>query len=247
VARNDVEVRVSSPQRPAARPLLAPAARRPALVALAACVAVTAFLGLLFAHHTQPGWLDTAIDARLQSGLGGHPALLTRVSLLGTLGPVAAMTTAMAVACLATRRWRGALLAVIAVPTAEAITELVLKPLVDRTLYGQLSFPSGHTTGVFVLAAVFTVLMTGPLRPQLPRAVRLPLVVAAFVAASATATAMIALNFHYFTDTVGGVAVAVGTVLATALTLDKLTAPGRRPGAARPERPGPRRLPAGAP
>ena len=124
MARNDVEVRVSHPQRPAARPLLPPAARRPAVTALAICVAVTAFLGVLFAHQTQPGWLDAAIDARLRASLGGHPALLNRVSLLGTLVPVAAMTTVMAVACLATRRWRGALLAVIAVPAASAITSM---------------------------------------------------------------------------------------------------------------------------
>jgi undecaprenyl-diphosphatase len=247
MARNDVEVRVSSPRRPAARPLLAPAARRSALTVVVICVAVTAFLGGLFAHQTQPGWLDTAIDARLQAGISAYPALLHWVSKPGTLGPVAAVTTAMAVACLMTRRWRGALLAVIAVPTAEAITELVLKPLVDRTLRGQLSFPSGHTTGVFVLAAVFTVLMTGPLRPRLPAAVRLALVLAAYLVASATAVAMIGLRAHYFTDLVGGVAVAVGTVLATALTLDKLIARVRRPGAARPERPGPRQLPAGAP
>jgi membrane-associated phospholipid phosphatase len=247
VARNDVEVRLSSPQRPAARPLLPPAARRPAVALLAVCVAVTAVLGVLFAHQTQPGWLDSAIDARLRSGLSGYPALLNRVSMLGTLGPVAAMTTAMAVACLATRRWRGALLAVIAVPTAEVITELVLKPLVDRTMRGQLSFPSGHTTGVFVLAAVFTVLMTGPPRPRLPAAARVPLILAAYLAATATAVAMIGMGAHYFTDTVGAVAVAVGTVLATALAIDKLTAPDRRPAPARPERPGPRRLPARAP
>ena len=247
MARNDVEARISSPQRPAARPLLSPAARRPALVALAACVAITAFFGLLFAHHAQPSWLDSAIDSRIRAGLGGHRVLLGRVARLGTPVPMAMMTTALVLACLATRRWRGALLVAIAVPAAEVITEYLLKPLVGRTLGGNLVFPSGHTTGVFTLAAVATVLLTGPLRPPLPRAVRWSLVVAACVVASATATAMIALGYHYFTDTVGGAAVAIGTVLATALTLDKLTAPDRHSGPARPGRPGPRRLRAGEP
>jgi membrane-associated phospholipid phosphatase len=223
MARNDVEVRVGQPERPAARPLLPSAARRPAIVGLAACVLVTAFLGVLFAHQSQPSWLDAVIDARVRAGLGGHQALLKRVTLLGTLGPMVVMATALILACLVTRRWRGALLAAVAVPAAEVITEFLLKPLVGRTLSGYLVFPSGHTTGVFVLAAVVTVLLTGPLRPRMPTAVRGLLVLAAFVAASATATAMIALGFHYFTDTVGGAAVAVGTALATALTLDKLS------------------------
>jgi membrane-associated phospholipid phosphatase len=226
MARNDVEVRVSRPQRPAARPLLPPAARRPAIAVLAICVLVTAFLGALFAHQSQPSWLDAAIDARLRASLGGHPALLNRVALLGTPGPMIAMTTALIVACLLTRRWRGALLAAIAVAAAEAVTQFLLKPLVGRTLHGYLVFPSGHTTGVFALAAVLTVLLTGPLRPQLPSAIRVLVILAAFVAASATAVAMIAMGAHYFTDTVGGVAVAVGVVLATALTLDKLIALG---------------------
>jgi membrane-associated phospholipid phosphatase len=222
MARHDVEVRVSRTQRPAARPLLPPAARRPALAVLAACVLVTAFLGVLFAHQSQPSWLDAVIDARIRAALGGHRALLNGVALLGTRGPMVAMTAALVAACLVTRRWRGALLAAIAVPAAAAVTQYLLKPLVGRTLHGYLVFPSGHTTGVFALATVLTVLLTGPLRPQLPAAARILLILAAFVVASATAVAMIGLDAHYFTDTVGGVAVAVGVVLATALTLDKL-------------------------
>jgi membrane-associated phospholipid phosphatase len=213
---------------------------------LAVCVAGTAILGVLYAHQSQPGWLDAAVDARLRASFGGHLAVLNGVSLPGTAVPVITLTAAMAVACLATRRWRGALLAVIAVSVAEAIPELVLKPLVDRTIYGLLSFPSGHTTGVFALAAVFTVLMTGPARPRLPTALRLLLVLAAYLAASATAVAMIAKGAHYFTDTVGGAAVAVGVVLATALALDKLTGPEGQQ-AARPGRREPRRRWAGAP
>ena len=214
---------------------------------LAVCVLVTAFLSALFAHETQPSWLDAAIDTRLRNSAFAHWPLLRRAHILGSPAPMVVMTAALALACLATRRWRGALLVAIAVPAAEVITEYLLKPLVGRTLGGNLVFPSGHTTGVFTLAAVATVLMTGPLRPPLPGAVRWSLVVAACVVASATAIAMIALGYHYFTDAVGGAAVAIGTVLATALTLDKLTAPDRHSGPARPERPGPRRLRAGEP
>jgi len=51
-------------------------------------------------------------------------------------------------------------------------------------------------------------------------------VLAAFAAASATATAMVGMGAHYFTDAVGGVAVAVGAVLATALAIDRFVPAG---------------------
>jgi undecaprenyl-diphosphatase len=212
--------------------LLRPSARRPAALIVAVCVLVTAFLGALFAHHTQPGWLDAAIDTRLGHSVFAHWVLLRRASILGSPHPVAVMTAALALACLATRRWRGALLVLIAVAAAEVITEYLLKPLVGRLLNGNLVYPSGHTTGAFVLATVVAVLLTGPLRPPLPRTVRLVLVVAAYLLASATATAMVAMGFHYFTDAVGGAAVAIGTVLATALTIDQLAALQRQRAAA---------------
>ena len=43
---------------------------------------------------------------------------------------------------------------------------------------------------------------------------------AAVLLACVVSTAMIALGFHYFTDTIAGAAVGAGTVVATALVLD---------------------------
>jgi membrane-associated phospholipid phosphatase len=222
VVRNEVEVRPGPPRRPAPRPLLPPEARPPAVTVLAVCVAVAAFLGVLFAHHAGPGWLDTGIDARLRSALHGHSAALNRVALLGSPGPVVALSVALVLACVLVRHWRGAVLVAVAVPTATAVTEYVLKPLVDRTLYGYQAYPSGHTTGAFVVAAVFAVLLISPPRPRLPVAWRALLALAALVAATATALAMVGMGAHYFTDTVGGAAVAIAVVLATALIIDKL-------------------------
>ena len=48
---------------------------------------------------------------------------------------------------------------------------------------------------------------------------------AALAAATATALAMVAMGAHYFTDTVGGAAVAISVVLATALIIDKVRPP----------------------
>ena len=49
----------------------------PALAAalFAVCVAMTVILGALVTHKTRAGWLDTAVEARVRSSLGGEPAI----------------------------------------------------------------------------------------------------------------------------------------------------------------------------
>ena len=205
----------------AARPLLPSALRRPAAVLVTGCAAVTASLALAFAGQARPDGLDAVVDAHVRSALGRYGAQTHLLAGLGGLGPVTVLTAALVLACLATRRWRGAVLAGLAVPAAVALTEYVLKPLVDRSIRGYPSFPSGHATALFALAATCTVLLAGPARPRLPGVVRLLLVLGAALIAAAVATAMVALGYHYFTDTVAGTAVAIGMVLLTALLIDR--------------------------
>lgn len=219
------------------RPLLPAAVRPLAAALLAVCVTVAALLGAWLMHERRAGWLDAAIDARLRDSLGGHPAVLNFVVQLGDPIPVTAMTTALVIACLAARRWRGAVLAAVSVTAAAVLTELVLKPLFDRTLQGNLVFPSGHATGTFALATVCVVLLAGPPRlagrPRLPGAVRLCLALTAVLAACTVAATVIALGYHYFTDTVGGAAVGTAVVLATAFVVDRLSPRSDEPGADR--------------
>lgn len=184
-------------------------------------MATTVLLGTLFAHHRQAGALDAAVDARIQAGLG-HWKVLNDLAALGDMTPVIAMTSGVFLACLVTRRWRGAALVAVVVPAAAGITELILKPLIGRTLMGDLSFPSGHETRVFALAAAFAVLMASPVWPRIPATARLCLAAAVLLAACAVAVALVGLGQHYFTDTVGGAAVGTAVVLATALVLDRL-------------------------
>lgn len=217
------------PQQSAARPLLAPAIRPTAAVLAAVCAAVTVFLGAQYTHQGRAGWLDRAIDRRVRAGLGWHAGLLNFVTGIGDPVPVTVMTVALVVACLATHRWHGALLVAVAVPLASALTEFLLKPLVDRTMQGALSFPSGHTTGMFALAGVCTVLLAGPSRPRTRVGWRVLLGLAAYLAATAVAVAMVGLGAHYFTDTVAGAAVGTSVVLLTALILDRLGRPAPRP------------------
>jgi undecaprenyl-diphosphatase len=191
-------------------------------VIVAVCAVIVAALGLWFAHTTQPGWLDTWVDARIRSVLLPYRGILNRVMELGDPVLGTELTAALLLASLAARRWRGALLVAVAVPVAVGLTEVVLKPLIHRTLWGNLEFPSGHTTSVFTLASCCAVLLARPLRRRLPRAARVAAVLIVFLLAASVAVAMVALGFHFFTDTVAGAAVGVGTVLATALGLDRL-------------------------
>lgn len=225
-------------QRPRVTGPLLPAALRPWAVALlAVCVAVTALLGLWLMHQSQASGLDSVIDWGLRVNLYRQRAILIRIGELADPRQTTEITVALVLACLVTRRWRGALLVAVAIPAAGALTEYLLKPLFDRTLDGHLEFPSGHSTGAFAMAAVCVVLLLGPLRPPLPDTLRKFLAVAVALTAVSVAVAVVALDFHYFTDTVAGAAVGTGVVLATALLLDRLIPSGRpdRPAAVRPE------------
>ena len=205
--------------------------RWPAWALLGACVAVTAVLGTHFAGRRSPGRVDAAVDPRIQDVLTRFPALLDRLPDLGDLMPGTVMTAALILACLLSRRWRGAILAAAAVPAAAALTEYALKPLVGRTLGPSLSFPSGHATGMFALAAVCAILLLGPPGHRLPWAVRWPAALVTLAVAAAVAAAMVAIGAHYFTDAVAGAAVGTGTVLACAGTVwsDRIMVSAARP------------------
>lgn len=219
---------MEQPQRTGPRPLV-PAAMRPvAVVILVVCAAVTALLGALVAGQASAGPADSWVDARIRGGLGGQWRGLEDLAGIGDVLPVAVMTSVLVLACLVTRRWRGAVLAAVAVPAAAGVAELVLKPLVGRTLMGALSFPSGTEARVFAVAAVFAVLMADPVCPRIPAAVRLALAVAVLLVAVAVAVALVGLDQHYFTDTVGGAAVGTAVALATALVVDGAIPPHSR-------------------
>jgi membrane-associated phospholipid phosphatase len=160
------------------------------------------------------------VDPRIQAGLGHFPALLNWLPDLGTVRPVALMTLALVFACLATRRWSGALLAAVAVPAATGLAEYLLKPYVGGPLTA--AFPSGQATSMFALAATYAVLLVNPCCRRIPRAIGLFLVLMAVALATAVAAAMMAIDAHTFTDAVAGAAVGTGVVLACALALDLL-------------------------
>jgi membrane-associated phospholipid phosphatase len=217
---------------PLRSPLLSPRFRPAAAVLAASCALVTALIGVQVAHQARPGWLDAAVDSRIQAALGVHSAVLSALVNLGDLKSVTVLALGTFLACLGTRRYRGAWLVAVALPAA-GLAEVLLKPLVGRTRFGGLSYPSGHTIGVFALAVTIVVLLIGPLRPPLRPMPRVLLAGAALVIACAVATSLIALGMHYFTDTVGGAAVSIALVLTTALIVDGFADRGRRAAHAR--------------
>jgi membrane-associated phospholipid phosphatase len=210
------------------RPLLRDARRTRAWPVLAACVTVIVTLGLLVRGHAQPDGFDSAVDAAVVAFYSGRHGILPWLALPGSTIPLIAVSAAIAVGCLIARRRNGVVLAVTAVPATAFLNDTVLKHLVGRTHLGQLSFPSGHAAAAMTLATLLGVLLHDPARRTASRAARAALVVLACAVAALVALAVIGLRWHYFTDTVGGVALGTGTVLALAFLID-LVPGGTRP------------------
>ena len=202
------------------RPLLPGPARPWAGALLACCAILVAVLGALFAHGSQADRLDHAVDAPIISWLGGDGRLLLWLAAPGSLIPAVILCAAIVVGCLLTGRLNGAMLTAAAVPVAVGLDERLLKPLVHRTYLGDVVYPSGHTTAIVTLAATLTVLLLIPPQPARTRAVRVGITAVACLVGVVVAIALIGLRWHYFTDTVAGAAVGIGTVCGLALILD---------------------------
>jgi len=202
------------------RPLLAAPARRWAMTLLAGCAVAVAVPAVLFAHQATPDGLDRAVDAPFINWFSGHRGLGLWLVFPGGLIPAGVLTVVIVVCCLVTGRLNGAVLAAAAVPVAEGLSEGLLKPMVQRTYLGFLTYPSGHTTAVFALTATVAVLLLGAPRRGRPGPLRVLVPAAAALLAVVVATALIGVRFHYFTDTVGGAALGIGTVCGLALLLD---------------------------
>ena len=210
------EQALKSPGWSAGRPLLSAAAQPLTVTIVAICALVLAVQGIWIRHGMETSWVDAAINAKVVAGLGGHSRLLAVLVWPGELVPFIAMAAALALACVLWRWYEAAALVAISVPLAATVTELVLKPLIGGTAWGN-PFPSGHVTNVVAVATALTVLLA-----RAPRRLRLALAFTAFLLAGATAIGVIGAQMHHFSDTVGGAAVGIGTVLLTALILDLL-------------------------
>ena len=202
------------------RPLLGPSGRAWASGVLAGCAILVGLLGVLFAGQTRADGFDGAVDASFIAFFAGHRDLLPWLAKPGTPMPAIVISAVIAAGCLIAGRLNGAVLALTAVPAADGLTDGLLKPVFHRTYLGGIVFPSGHTTAAVALAATLAVLLLVPPQRSSTRVARVLLVAIFCVTAALVATAVIALRWHYLTDTVAGAAVGVGAVCALALILD---------------------------
>jgi membrane-associated phospholipid phosphatase len=210
-------------------PLIPDRARRAAVIVAACCAAVLAAGAIGAAGKSHGSSLDQSVDRWVTGHFGTHLNGMKQIADLGNPTPAIAIAVILILGCLVVRRVNGAILAPAAVLVANGLTELVLKPAVQETIGhpAVLSYPSGHTTSVFTLAAVVVVLLLDPPRTRLPGWLRLALAVVAVAIGCEVAVSLIGIHYHYFTDTVGGACVAIGVVLVLSLALDAPAARAR--------------------
>jgi undecaprenyl-diphosphatase len=193
-----------------------------AVLSWLAAAGVLAALSWHFAHGPPGDRPDLILGTHVKARLAAHPHLLSVAARLGSPAVVVGGSAVLALLCVAGRRPKAAVFALVAAPAAGAVTELVLKPLVHRQQHiDALLFPSGHTTGAFALALVVVVLLLPHEGTRLlPAIARLVVAGAALAVAAVVALAVVALGWHYVTDAVGGVVTAVVVVVGVAALFD---------------------------
>lgn len=202
--------------------------RRIALLVAVLGWIVAVALGIRYAGGTTAGWLDAA-GFHLMRDLVGNPVPVGKWAVAPPTVPTRILaafsspvvTYGMAVAALVFALWRRwwslACLAVAAPLVCVFVTEVVAKPLVDRRHEGYLSYPSGHTvTSVAALTVLLLALSAGT-----SRTTRLWTAAAWLIMVICVTAGLVAMNYHYPTDTVGAIGVALGVTLPGALLADR--------------------------
>lgn len=200
------------------------------LVALVGWAEMVA-LGVHFAGQRTPDAFDASVASTAYRLIGERSTLA-----MVLVSPSDAITVYLLIALvlgygLLVRRWDVVILAAIGPALAIALGELIGKPLFDRTFpRGGLSYPSGHTvSAVAALTVALLVvlgLLRGPRRRWVAGLVWLLLVLTLM-------TGLVAMRYHYLTDTFGGVGLALGVVLPVAVLISRWTDRSRPPAAPR--------------
>jgi membrane-associated phospholipid phosphatase len=211
-------------------PLIPLRLRRPAVFVALGCWVLAALLGAWYAGDHQPGRFDNAV-ADVVHGVVGEQGMFARF-LTGPTHPIVVYPVIALVIGIAVfqRWWERAVLAVAAPGVCVVLTELLFKPLVDRTDNGVLSYPSGHTVSAVAALTVAALVVS----VDWPAAYRVAIMGLLLVVSFVLAVGLVGMDYHYATDTVGGFLVALGVTLPLTLATDRysegLGAPAAREG-----------------
>lgn len=205
----------SSPEPPSI--LAAP--RRPVLVVVVASAVVLLGFGARYAGESKGNWLDHSIRTVLGEWIAVPRGLARFVIGLADPVPIVVLVAVLAGLGLVLGRRRLALLAVLGPALTGGVTS-VLKPVIGRTLKGDLAYPSGHLGGATAVALVAGLLLVSVLGLRGWAALALVAGLTALVSGG-MAVAMTVVNYHYPTDAVGGFCTAVSVVLGLALLLER--------------------------
>src|SRR5690348_11730695 len=191
-------------------------ARATTLVIVAAAALIA--LGAAVRGGTGGTAFDRSVDGWFSAHVGYSTALW--FADLGSEAVVSLLMLAAVFASVALHTARGAVLAVAGPLVAAGLTEFVLKPLVGRRLYGYYAFPSGHTAGFGSIMLVAVIVLLGPARGAIPTPVRRAAITVAVLLTLGCMLGLIAAQFHYATDVIGGLFLVLASVIAVALAID---------------------------
>jgi undecaprenyl-diphosphatase len=198
-------------------------ARRWALALTAASAAVVLALAARIHHSGAPLWLDVQGRRVANGHVFGIPLVSGRAArIVISLGDTPTFLILVAIVVLAALILRdriSALVAVAACPLALVLTEVIGKPLVGRRESGDYGFPSGHSTAIALVVAIVALLAYRRWRHR-----GLVAIAPAAVLVPAMGLALVRVDLHLFSDTIGGTLVGGGTVLGLAWLASVLVA-----------------------
>lgn len=187
---------------------------------LRSCALVVAAIGLAGVIGWRVAGTDEVTERigtvmGMRDGLG--KMLGEAVADIGSPVSVAILLPVLAVLAWFRRGPRALALVLVGPPLAMVTTSTILKPIIGRTSASELAYPSGHTTAAASLAVAAGVLVYSS---SLSASRRRWLMTGLGVVVAAVATCLVGRGYHYPTDTVGGVAVALAAVLMSAMVID---------------------------
>jgi undecaprenyl-diphosphatase len=184
---------------------------------------VFAVLALRYAGGSNARWFDYRFESAVED-IRPRPRWVVALIELGSPPVVVVAAVLTALACLWFGRRRLALLAFLGPGLTGGLATL-FQPLVGRTIDGDWAYPSGHTAGATSLALVAAFVLVALQQPDPPLAATL-IAGIGLLAGVAMTVLLVAADWHYATDAVGGFFLAFASVLSCALLIDALL--GRR-------------------